>query len=62
LSSFAAGEGSVFCFCEVAMIESRHSMRLKTVVAIVAIAMVLYVIGAVTLGSLGMDIHWRGFH
>jgi hypothetical protein len=36
-------------------------MKWKSLIALLIFALVTYAIGALFLGSLGMDIHWRGF-
>ena len=38
------------------------SPALRWLLVRVLLGVILYAFGAVLLGSLGMDIHWRGFH
>ena len=37
-------------------------MRWRLIPGLLAVALTFYLIFATILGSLGMDIHWRGFH
>jgi hypothetical protein len=37
-------------------------MSWRLTVGLLAVALVIYVFGSTILGSLGIDIHWRGFH
>jgi hypothetical protein len=37
-------------------------MQRKRAVALLTITLILFAIGAVILGALGIDFHWQGFH